>query len=71
MLSSNRVLIGIKRMGEIDEKAFKTTFSKKFPPGEAEIKAIELCTLWQERIKDPEWHPFRIVEDDKGNHKVA
>ncbi|GER57518.1 XH/XS domain-containing protein [Striga asiatica] len=69
MLSSSRVNIGIRRMGEIDEKAFKTVCSKRFSSGEAEIKAVELCSLWQEKIKNAEWHPFRVVEDEKGNAK--
>ncbi|KAL6539090.1 hypothetical protein OROGR_011739 [Orobanche gracilis] len=67
MLSSSRVNIGIKRMGEIDEKAFRNTCNKRFPSGEAEMKAVELCSLWQEKLKNAEWHPFRVVEDEKGN----
>ncbi|KAI3455251.1 hypothetical protein Pfo_011914 [Paulownia fortunei] len=66
MLSSSSI-IGIKRMGEIDEKAFKNVCKLRFPPEEAEIKAVELCSLWQEKLKNPEWHPFQIVEDDRGN----
>ncbi|KAL6570433.1 hypothetical protein OROMI_014947 [Orobanche minor] len=67
MLSSSRVNIGIKRMGEIDEKVFRNTCNKRFPSGEAEMKAVELCSLWQEKLKNAEWHPFRVVEDEKGN----
>ncbi|CAA0822333.1 Factor of DNA methylation 1 [Striga hermonthica] len=69
MPSSSRVNIGIRRMGEIDEKAFKTVCSKRFSSGEAEIKAVELCSLWQEKMKNAEWNPFRVVEDEKGNAK--
>ncbi|KAL6495836.1 hypothetical protein OROGR_030399 [Orobanche gracilis] len=54
-------------MGEIDEKAFRNTCNKRFPSGEAEMKAVELCSLWQEKLKNAEWHPFRVVEDEKGN----
>ncbi|KAL1551324.1 factor of DNA methylation 1-like [Salvia divinorum] len=67
MLSSNRVNIGIKRMGELDEKGFKNACKKRYPLEEADIKALELCSLWQEKLKNPEWHPFRVVEDSKGN----
>ncbi|KAL8474440.1 hypothetical protein ACS0TY_030340 [Phlomoides rotata] len=67
MLSSSRVNIGIKRMGEIDDKAFKDACKKILPSDEANIKALELCSLWQEKLKNPEWHPFRVVEDAKGN----
>ncbi|XP_042052638.1 factor of DNA methylation 1-like [Salvia splendens] len=67
MLSSSRVNIGIKRMGELDEKSFKNACKQRYPPEEADIKALELCSLWQEKLKNPEWHPFRVVEDSKGN----
>ncbi|XP_042066191.1 factor of DNA methylation 1-like [Salvia splendens] len=67
MLSSNRVNIGIKRMGELDEKGFKNACKQRYPLEEADIKAVELCSLWQEKLKNPEWHPFRVVEDSKGN----
>lgn len=70
MLSSNRVSIGIKRMGELDEKAFKEACKQRYPPAEADIKALELCSLWQEKLKNPEWHPFQIVEDGRGNAEV-
>ncbi|PIN04135.1 hypothetical protein CDL12_23335 [Handroanthus impetiginosus] len=69
MLTSSRANIGIKRMGEIDAKAFREACKLRFSMDEAEIKAVELCSLWQERLKNPEWHPFQVVEDDKGNHQ--
>ena len=71
MLSSSRVNIGIKRMGELDEKSFKNACKQRYPPEEADIKALELCSLWQEKLKNPEWHPFRVVEDSKGNAQVT
>ncbi|KAL3618369.1 hypothetical protein CASFOL_038690 [Castilleja foliolosa] len=67
LLSSSRVNIGIKRMGEIDEKPFRNACNKKFSSGEAEMKAVELCSFWEAKMKNPEWHPFRVVEDSKGN----
>ncbi|XP_059642065.1 factor of DNA methylation 1-like [Cornus florida] len=62
MLTIGRnTLIGIKRMGEIDVKPFQNTCKLKFPPEEAQIKASEQCSLWQESLKKPEWHPFKIL----------
>ncbi|XP_059644732.1 factor of DNA methylation 1-like [Cornus florida] len=62
MLSTGRnTLIGIKRMGEIDVKPFQNTCRLRFPLEEAQVKASEQCSLWQERLKKPEWHPFKIV----------
>lgn len=57
-------------MGELDEKAFKEACKQRYSPAEADIKAVELCSLWQEKLKNPEWHPFQIVEDDRGNAEV-
>ncbi|KAL2534487.1 Factor of DNA methylation 1 [Abeliophyllum distichum] len=68
MLSSSRVNIGIKRMGEIYEKAFQNTVRHKFPPEEAEIKTVELCSPWQEKLKNPDFHPFKIIHID-GKHE--
>ncbi|KAK3021814.1 hypothetical protein RJ639_047169 [Escallonia herrerae] len=60
MLSS-RMNIGIRRMGEIDVKAFQQTCKERFPLEEAQIKASELCSLWQETMKNSDWHPFKVV----------
>ncbi|XP_057517058.1 factor of DNA methylation 1-like [Amaranthus tricolor] len=64
ILQSNRTNIGIKRMGEIDEKAFVAECKKRFTLDEAMIKASEGCSLWQENLKDPAWHPYKIIESD-------
>ncbi|XP_060172756.1 factor of DNA methylation 1-like [Lycium barbarum] len=67
ILSSGRSHIGIKRMGEIDEKAFRNACKQRFPNEEAEIKALELCSLWQEKIKNSDWHPFKTFMVDESN----
>ncbi|KAK9747825.1 hypothetical protein RND81_02G016700 [Saponaria officinalis] len=58
--SNRRTNIGIKRMGEIDSKAFVTACKKRFESDEAS----EACSLWQDEIGDPTWHPFKIIELD-------
>ncbi|XP_059643648.1 factor of DNA methylation 1-like [Cornus florida] len=69
MLTIGRnTLFGIKRMGEIDVKPFQNTCKLKFPPEEAQIKGPEQCSLWQERLRKSEWHPFKIVFVE-GNHQ--
>ncbi|CAN1238056.1 Factor of DNA methylation 1 [Linum grandiflorum] len=65
---STRTNIGIKRMGELDEKAFLIGCKKRFPKEECEIQATTLCSLWQEHLRDQEWHPFKVIEFD-GNAK--
>ncbi|KAF8393058.1 hypothetical protein HHK36_021299 [Tetracentron sinense] len=61
--------IGIKRMGELDEKPFENACKQKFPHEDALVKSAELCSLWQEYLKKPEWHPFKIVSNGEGDHQ--
>ncbi|XP_023761771.1 factor of DNA methylation 1 [Lactuca sativa] len=66
---SGRTNIGVKRMGEIDMKAFHDACKEKFDNEEAQIKASELCSLWQDKLKNPEWHPMKMIKVDADNHK--
>ncbi|PQQ11706.1 factor of DNA methylation 4 [Prunus yedoensis var. nudiflora] len=68
--SSSRASIGVKIMGDLDEKPFQTATKKKYSEEEADVKAVELCSLWQEHLRDPSWHPFRIITDKEGKTKL-
>jgi hypothetical protein len=72
-------------MGELDIKPFLEAAKRKFSNemnekaatktkrklSEAEkIKAIEWCSKWEDCVKDPSWHPFKVVTDKEGNSKV-
>lgn len=57
-------LVGIKRMGELDNKPFQISCKRKFSKDEADFRAAELCSMWQDELKNPEWHPFKIVNVD-------
>ncbi|ONK62240.1 uncharacterized protein A4U43_C07F1810 [Asparagus officinalis] len=61
LMMKGRTVIGIKRMGELDEKPFQNACKKKFQE-DVDIKALTLCSEWQEKLKNPSWHPFKIVE---------
>lgn len=63
-LSSARSLIGIKRLGELNVKPFRNACQQRFSSGEAEIKSVELSSLWQNHINDPQWHPFKFANID-------
>ncbi|WVZ95030.1 hypothetical protein U9M48_040840 [Paspalum notatum var. saurae] len=52
--------IGIKRMGELDGNPFVLACKERYGE-DAELKAAELCSLWQEHVKDPNWHPFKTL----------
>ncbi|XP_058099273.1 factor of DNA methylation 1-like isoform X2 [Magnolia sinica] len=58
---SGRAMIGIKRMGELDRKPFQAACALKFSGEEAQIKTMELCSLWEYYIKNPAWHPYKMV----------
>uniref|UniRef100_A0A0D9W368 Factor of DNA methylation 1-5/IDN2 domain-containing protein n=2 Tax=Leersia perrieri TaxID=77586 RepID=A0A0D9W368_9ORYZ len=51
--------ISIKRMGELDVKAFKNAMKQK-----SSEEAAILCSKWEAEITNPEWHPFMIVMVD-------
>ncbi|XVF05507.1 hypothetical protein REPUB_Repub05bG0178200 [Reevesia pubescens] len=64
-----RASIGVKRMGELDIKPFQIAAKRKYSAVEANEKAAELCSLWQEYLRDPIWHPFKILKDNEENTK--
>ncbi|KAK4851187.1 hypothetical protein QYF36_013067 [Acer negundo] len=66
---STRAFIGVKMMGSLDHKPFCNVMKRKFPGEEAEVKALELCSLWEGYLMDPGWHPFQIIKDDEGKQK--
>ncbi|XP_047329485.1 factor of DNA methylation 1-like [Impatiens glandulifera] len=56
-------------MGEIDIKPFQIACRSKFPSEEVEMKVAELYTLWQEKMTNPEWHPFKVIMNADGGHQ--
>lgn len=65
---TGKTIIGIKRMGELEAKAFQSVCKEKFGSSEALVQATTICSLWQENLKDSSWHPFKIIHVD-GNTK--
>ncbi|XP_016175482.1 factor of DNA methylation 1 [Arachis ipaensis] len=70
--SSSRTNIGIKKMGELDEKPFLNVFMKQksLREEEAQTKGLELCSFWQENLKDSNWHPFKVVTVDDNPQEI-
>ncbi|XP_058787484.1 protein INVOLVED IN DE NOVO 2-like [Vicia villosa] len=61
--------IAVKRMGELDSKPFLEAMKKKYKEEEAEVRAANLCSLWEFHMKDADWHPFKLVTVD-GKERV-
>ncbi|GKV32883.1 hypothetical protein SLEP1_g41448 [Rubroshorea leprosula] len=59
--------IGVKRMGELDNKPFHTAAKRRYPADEADEKAAALSSMWEDCLMDPKWHPFKIITDNEGN----
>lgn len=55
--------IGIKRMGELDDKPFFTACKKRFSDQEAQMQASTLSSLWQSHVNS-QWYPFKTIEID-------
>nr|XP_043617497.1 protein INVOLVED IN DE NOVO 2-like [Erigeron canadensis] len=53
--------IGVKRMGELENKPFYEAMRQKYNKKEAEDKALEVCSLWEGYLGDPKWHPFKVI----------
>ncbi|XP_023904774.1 protein INVOLVED IN DE NOVO 2 [Quercus suber] len=65
---ASRAHIGVKRMGELNSKPFHEAMKRKYNEEEAEDRASELCSLWEEYLKDPDWHPLKVITVD-GKHQ--
>ncbi|KAF9598682.1 hypothetical protein IFM89_029932 [Coptis chinensis] len=65
-----RTTFGIKRMGELDEKPFQDACLERLPAGEWDVKSAKLFSIWQEYIKDSEWHPFKKTSIDGNLHEI-
>ncbi|XP_010520107.1 PREDICTED: protein INVOLVED IN DE NOVO 2-like [Tarenaya hassleriana] len=62
--------IGIKRMGELDNQPFLEAMKRKYNEEEVEYKTVEVYQLWEEYLKDPDWHPFKRIKVDNGDREM-
>ncbi|CAN6361411.1 unnamed protein product [Urochloa humidicola] len=63
--------IGIKEMGELNEKAFKAACLAKVPPEEASAASYELYSSWQQQLGDLSWYPFKTVTVDGNQQEIV
>ncbi|PIN12174.1 hypothetical protein CDL12_15220 [Handroanthus impetiginosus] len=62
MLTHHRTLFGIRKMGEINRKPFEETCLKKSCEKDWREESAKLCSLWEENVKNPHWHPFKRIK---------
>ncbi|KAL1205569.1 Factor of DNA methylation 1 [Cardamine amara subsp. amara] len=58
-LSGDRSTIGVKRMGEVDDKPFMKVCIERFTGENVDLEHAMLCSKWQRTLKDPNWYPFK------------
>ncbi|CAI0420757.1 unnamed protein product [Linum tenue] len=52
-------------MGDLNQKPFLDACKQRFPSEEAGVKALELCSLWQNNLTDSQWYPFKVITSDE------
>lgn len=60
----DRTTIGVKRMGEVDQKPFQDVCAKKFSRSDWEVRSVESISLWEEKVSNPSWQPFKNTLKD-------
>ncbi|XP_026420165.1 factor of DNA methylation 3-like isoform X2 [Papaver somniferum] len=69
--SNSQCLVGIKRMGELHSKPFCDAL-KDICSSSSEDRfsdqSVLLCNFWEQMLKDPLWHPFKVALVD-GKHQ--
>ncbi|KAK2630768.1 hypothetical protein QOZ80_1AG0009540 [Eleusine coracana subsp. coracana] len=71
MMSDGHNVIGIKRMGQLDEKPFHHACKRKFRDDDPVGNAKRLVSSWQEELKKTSWHPFITILVDGEDKDVV
>ncbi|KAG2587013.1 hypothetical protein PVAP13_5NG090200 [Panicum virgatum] len=61
MATGDCTVIGIKRMGQLDEKPFHHACKRKYRDYDPEGKGTRLISLWQKELKNKSWNPFTTI----------
>ncbi|CAN7059837.1 unnamed protein product [Brassica oleracea var. botrytis] len=62
--------IGVKRMGELVTKPFMDALQQKYCQQDVEDRAIDVLQLWEDYLKDPDWHPFKRIKLENQEREV-
>lgn len=69
MMINDCAVVGIKKMGQLDEKPFHYACKRKHRDDDPEGKAARLVSSWQEELNNISWNPF-ITSLVDGEEKV-
>lgn len=58
-------IVGVKRMGEVDQQPFQDVCLQKFSREEWEMRSMELSSLWQNKVNNSNWQPFKKAFKDE------
>ncbi|XP_026385386.1 protein INVOLVED IN DE NOVO 2-like [Papaver somniferum] len=67
-MSGGRALIGVKRMGELDDRPFHEACKRKY--GSESNQATLMCSAWEEYLGDPDWHPYKIINMRNSHQEI-
>ncbi|KAG8391199.1 hypothetical protein BUALT_Bualt01G0163000 [Buddleja alternifolia] len=62
MLTHHRATFCIKKMGELNKKPFEEMCSEKCSDKDWKDESARLCSLWEEKVKNPHWQPFKRIK---------
>ncbi|XP_013621992.1 PREDICTED: protein INVOLVED IN DE NOVO 2-like [Brassica oleracea var. oleracea] len=65
-----KLSIGVKRMGELVTKPFMDALQQKYCQQDVEDRAIDVLQLWEDYLKDPDWHPFKRIKLENQEREV-
>ncbi|KAL5703518.1 hypothetical protein ACHQM5_022056 [Ranunculus cassubicifolius] len=57
-------------MGELERKLFHKSRKQNICAKGGELESAKLCSLWRDYVRDPAWHPFRIINTDDGIKEI-
>ncbi|KAL6571127.1 hypothetical protein OROHE_002770 [Orobanche hederae] len=58
----HQATFSIKKVGEINQKPFEDMRLKKSYGKNWRKECAELWSLWDENVKNPNWHPFKKIQ---------
>ncbi|CDY39945.1 BnaC06g40230D [Brassica napus] len=71
-LSGGRSTIGVKMIGQVDDKSFVKSFEKIFSDKVIQLEqAAVLVSKWQEEVYNAAWYPFKFVGTGDGMKEIV